>query len=80
MASMGPELHPDLYKRYVDQRLEELRHDAAMWRLLRQGRRDRPGLLARRGCRLLCELGRWLVRLGEQLQAYDRYQHGALKS
>jgi hypothetical protein len=76
---MGPELHPDLYKRYVDQRLEELRRDAAKWQLLQQGRRERFGPLARRVCWLLCEFGRWLVRVGEQLQAYGRYQHGALK-
>jgi hypothetical protein len=72
-------MNVELFKRIENVRLEEMRRDAEIWRLLRQGQRDRSGRLARHGRWLLCQLGRWLVAQGQQLQAYGRYQHGLLE-
>jgi hypothetical protein len=73
-------MNPELYKRYSDQRRVEMRRDAEVWRLLRQGRRDRPGRLAGHARQLLSLWGHWLVELGRRLQTYDRYRHGELES
>ncbi len=54
------------------ERREDMRRDVVRWRLLKQV--ERPSMLTRQGCRLLCELGRWMVQLGQQLQQYGRYE------
>jgi hypothetical protein len=60
--------------------IEELRRDderrqAEAWRLWRQVRLAEPSWLARQGCRLLCQLGRALVRAGRQLEGYGLSRH-----
>ena len=53
------------------ERREDMRRDVVRWRLLKQV--ARPSVLIRQGCRLLCQLGRWMVGLGRQLQQYGHY-------
>ncbi|MBN1580671.1 MAG: hypothetical protein JXA89_08195 [Anaerolineae bacterium] len=69
----------NLYKRVEDQRRADRRRDAERWRLLRQGRRrSEQDWLSRQGCWLLCQLGRWMVRLGQGLQRAGAYQPGPM--
>jgi hypothetical protein len=62
-------MNPSLYKRMEDRRRAEMRQVADDWRLLRQGQ-ERHGWLSQKGCWLLCQLGRLLVKAGQQLQAF----------
>jgi hypothetical protein len=63
-------------------RVEELRWDDErrrvetwrLWRLAKQGERSWLSLL---GCRLLCQLGRTLIRMGHQLEVYGLSQRAA---
>jgi hypothetical protein len=64
----------DLYKRVEDQRRAAQRRNAEVWRLLQQGRRRPRQWLARKGCWLLCQIGRWMVRLGQDLQRAAAYR------
>jgi hypothetical protein len=66
----------DLYKRVEDMRRADLRRDASVWRLLRSGHQRTQRWLPRQSCRLLCQVGRWLVRLGHGLQRAAAYQPG----
>jgi hypothetical protein len=54
------------------ERREDMRRDVVRWRLLKQV--EQPSVLIRQGCWLLCQLGRWMVWLGRQLQEYGRYE------
>lgn len=71
----------DLQYQYdLDQlRRQDARRDAAKWRLLHQGQ-SHSTWLSRRICWLLCQLGRWLVRLGQQLQHQGVYKHDLARS
>lgn len=69
-------MQTDLYKRMEDGRRAEMQRDATIWRLLRQrGRRPRHWL-ARQRCWLLCQVGRWMVRLGQELQRASVHRLG----
>jgi hypothetical protein len=58
----------ELYKRIEDDRRADQRRDAELWRLLRlDGRRTQHWRVPRRYW-LLCQIGRWMVRLGQELQ------------
>ena len=65
-------MNAELYHRIEKARRRDLANDAAKWRLLRAGRRT-SGWLDRQRCWLLCQVGRWLVRLGRTLQSSGRY-------
>ena len=68
----------DLYKRIEDQRRADERRDAEVWRLLQLGKcRPRPWL-ASKGCWLLCQVGRWMVRLGQRLERAGTYRPGPM--
>jgi len=73
-------LSPELHSRVQRERRQEMLHDAEMFRLLRQGRRRQQTWIARQGCWILCQLGRWLVRLGQQLQNAGMYRQHPLTS
>jgi hypothetical protein len=68
----------DLYKRMEDRRRADQRRDAEVWRLLRQSGRLPRHWLARKGCWLLCQVGRWMVRLGQELQRAGAYRPGPM--
>ena len=60
-----------VYRVRREENQEQLRQ-AARWRLLREAGLV-PGVqLKRSACRLLCQLGRALVALGEQLEQYGQ--------
>ena len=61
-------VQPDLYTRSEMRRRQEAIHQAETWRMLRQANWNRRGWLLRQNCRLLCRLGRGLVRMGLWLQ------------
>ena len=64
-------LNLELYKQVDDLRRADERQQALMWRLSRQvSARGQPSWLSQQGCWLLCQLGRWMVNLGRQLQQY----------
>jgi hypothetical protein len=67
-ASMS-HLNLELYQRVDGLRRADERQQAHMWRISRQlSARGEPNWLSRQGCWLLCQLGRWMVSLGRQLQ------------
>ena len=69
----------DLYKQIEDQRRADQRRDAELWRLLRLGRsRAKQCWLVRKGCWLLCQIGRWMVKLGQELQRAGAYRPGPM--
>jgi hypothetical protein len=57
-----------------DRRRAEMMYRAEAWRLLRQVGEPRSQWLTRQGCWLLCQLGRFLVELGRQLERYGLLQ------
>jgi hypothetical protein len=73
-------ISPELHSRVLKERHRDLLHDAEMHRLLHQGKPRQPKWLASQGCRILCQLGRWLVRLGQQLQSAGVYRQDMLTS
>jgi hypothetical protein len=61
---------------YVEERLMDLRvqeewREAELRRLQRLARRAHPGWLSQQRCRLLCQLGNFLVSLGVRLLHTD---------
>jgi hypothetical protein len=56
-------------------RWDDERRQVASWRLWRLSRHGERSWLSQQGCRLLCQLGRALVRLGRQLERYGLPQH-----
>ena len=68
----------ELYKRIEDERRADQRRDAEVWRLLQLSRRRPQHWLARKGCWLLCQVGRWMVRLGQELQRAGTYRPGPM--
>jgi len=60
-------MNADLDHRMELLRRQALRQDADKWRMLHAGRRP-AGWLSKQRCRLLCQVGRWLVRWGRMLQ------------
>jgi hypothetical protein len=74
----------DLYKRMEDRRRAEMRRDADLWRMLCCGQRLRQGRrstwLLQLGCRLLYQLGRWLIDLGQQLEHYARPERPVMEA
>ena len=63
-------VHPDLRKRMGDGQRMEAERRAENWRLLRQARKAHRSWVSRQGCWLACQLGHFLVRLGQQLQSW----------
>jgi hypothetical protein len=61
-------LNLELYNRVDNLRRADERQRAELWRLSQPAWRDRPSWVAQQGCRLLCQLGRWMISLGRQLQ------------
>ena len=72
------QLNLELYSQVQALRRQDMRRDAQQWRLARWAG-SRPVWLSQRGCWVLCQIGRWLVRVGEQLQSYGRYGHDWLR-
>ena len=60
----------DLYsaEQTMSGRTEERRHRARLRHLASQGTAQRPGWLAQQRCRMLHQVGRQLVLLGQRLQ------------
>ena len=54
------------------ERRQDMLRDVVRWRLLKQA--GRPSLLTRQSCWLISQLGRWMVRQGQQLQQHGRYE------
>ena len=68
----------ELHEQVAYAQREDMRRDAAQWRLLQQAGR-RPWLPERCSW-FLCQLGRWMVSMGRQLQRrYGRYEHSLLR-
>jgi hypothetical protein len=68
-------MNPEMLKRVEDERRQDQRRQAEQWRLVRLASQGRsPGWLSRQGYWLLCQLGRWMVSLGRQLQQYSTYR------
>ena len=60
-----------VYRVRREENQDQLRQ-AARWRLLREAELVHGIQLKRSACRLLCQLGRALVALGEQLEQYGQ--------
>lgn len=58
------------------ERRQDMRRDVVRWHLLKQV--ERPSLLTRQGCWLLCQLGRWMVQLGQQLLQYGSQERSPI--
>ena len=69
----------ELHCQVEELRWQDVRRDVHKWRLL-HGARRRSGWLSQRSCWLLCQLGRWLVKMGQLLQSYGHYEHNWLRS
>ena len=52
------------------QRVEERLGEARSRALVRQLSAGQQGVLSRSGCRLLCQLGRFMVALGRRMERY----------
>jgi hypothetical protein len=70
----------ELHKRVEEDRRQDILRDIEIRRLLSQGKPRQRKWLARQGCWILCQLGRWLVRLGQQLQSAGVYRQDMLTS
>ena len=70
----------ELHKRVGEERRQDMLRDIAIWRLLHQGKPHQRTWLVRQGCWVLCQLGRWLVRVGQQLQSAGVYRQDLLTS
>jgi len=61
-----------LAKVLMDMNIQEVARRRERRRLLREAGIDKRGWLPRQSCWLLCQVGRLLVALGEQLQRYGQ--------
>ena len=73
-------LNLELHSRVEKDRRQDILRDIEIRRLLRPDESRRRTWLARQGCWVLCQLGRWLVRLGQQLQSAGMYRRDPLTS
>jgi hypothetical protein len=72
-------IHPELELQIAKQRIGDMMRDAEQWRLLRPS--PRPTWLTQQIRGLLCQLGYWLIRVGQQQrQQTDHCQHERLIS
>jgi hypothetical protein len=72
-------IHPELELQIAKQRIGDMMRDAAQRRLLRPS--PRPTWLTQQIRGLLCQLGYWLIRVGQQQrQQTDHCQHERLIS
>jgi hypothetical protein len=69
----------ELHLQVQEQCWQDVRRDVDKWRLLR-GARRRSGWLAQQPATMLCQLGRWLVRVGQALQSYGQYERNWFSS
>ncbi len=69
-----------LVEQDAEMRLQEARLRAQQHRLLRQALKNRQRRLSRQRCWLLCQLGGFLVGLGQRLQQYGQPQTLRLKT
>ena len=69
-----------LVERDAEMRLQEARLQAQKHRLLRQALANRERWLSRQRCWLLCQLGGFLVGLGQRLQQNGQPQPLRLKT
>jgi hypothetical protein len=60
-------LHPDIDAAAAKARHADIRREAERWR---QTRGKEQGWLSRQGCRILCQFGHLLVKLGQRLEQY----------
>jgi len=58
----------ELYKRVEDERRADQRRDAEIWRLLHRGQHRPEHWLYHTRCWLLCQAGKWMVRLGREME------------
>jgi hypothetical protein len=61
-------LHPDIDAAAAKARHADIRREAERWR---QTRGTQQGWLSRQGCRMLCQFGHLLVKLGQRLEHFD---------
>ena len=61
-------LHPDIDAAAAKARHADIRREAERWR---QTRGTQRSWLGRQGCRMLCQFGHLLVKLGQRLERYD---------
>ena len=61
-----------LAKVLMDMNVQEVARRRERRRLLREAGVHKRGWLSRQGCWLLCQLGRLLVALGQQLEQYGQ--------
>ena len=64
-------LDPYYVERLVDERLNELRRETEMRRMLREASIDQGYAIARQACRLLYRLGDIFISLGQRLGRFD---------
>jgi hypothetical protein len=72
-------IHPELHLQIAKQRIGDMMRDVEQWRLLRSSLQPTWATQQIRG--LLCQLGYWLIRVGQQQrQQTDHCQHERLIS
>jgi hypothetical protein len=67
-------VHPDMLKQIDTVRHREAMHRARVWRLGNQALGPQSGWVREQRCWLLCQLGRLLTRVGQQLEHYGAPQ------
>jgi len=68
----------ELYRRIEDERRADQRRDAEVWRLLHKGGHQPEHWLHQKRCWLLCQVGRWMVRLGREMERAGTYRVGPI--
>ncbi len=69
-----------LIEQEMKMKTREALREGEKYRLLREARLDHQRWLSRQGCWFLCQLGRLLVALGQQLQRHGQPQIISLNS
>ena len=68
-------INVDLCTQVENQRRADMRRNADTWRLLRKGKCTRLNRATQYTHRLLCAVGRWMVKVGRVFQGYATYGH-----
>lgn len=67
-------MHPDALVKIEAQKRHEAIHRAKLRHMMREALSNQPSWTKKQSCWLLCQLGRLLVSLGQQLERYGTPQ------
>lgn len=67
-------MHPDALVEIEAQKRREAIQRARLWHMMHEALNDHPSWARKQSCWILCQLGRLLVNLGQQLERYGAPQ------